>query len=640
MNNSTLDGGGSAPCQDPGAWRPYVLLDDNTGSGSPSALYTDAVEIVRADGAAEVPTALARLEAAAARGLHAAGFFAYELGYVLEPHLAHLMPANRTVPLLWFGLFPAPRTLTSAQVEAWLAAQPQDTPTLHGISHSWDGPAYERRFAKAADYIRAGDIYQMNLTLRARFQLEGSPVALYRELRQKQRVAYGGIIETGDLTILSASPELFIEQSGRNVTTRPMKGTSPRGLTEEADAQARRILATDAKQRAENLMIVDLMRNDLGRIADIGSVHVTDLFTVETFKTLHQMTSGVRATLIEGTSLAHLLEAIFPPGSITGAPKIRAMEIIAELEDSPRGVYCGAIGRISPDGHSLFNVAIRTPVFTPDGRGEMGIGSGVVADSEGAREYAECLLKMKFLTDKVRRFELIETMLFDPALGTPSSDGSAYRTGGDYWLLERHLSRLANSARHFGFRCDLDAIRARLATQLAGGRDQRLRVRLLLNEDGSTMLTATAIGAPAAGVPIRYVVSPTRLKSTELFLAHKTTERQLYDREWQHFHDTLGAGEVIYLNERGELAEGSRTTIFVERSDGLLLTPPLDAGVLPGVLRAELIETGRAIEQRLTLDDLAGGARVLLGNSVRGLQSALPLARARSFQTQSAPDRR
>lgn len=613
MTMDAINEPASSPCSDPNTWQPFVLLDDNTGSGAPSALYRDAVEIICAHEPHEVPDALARLDSAKGRGLHAAGFFAYELGYVLEPKFSHLMPAKRTVPLLWFGLFKAPSVMGSAQVEAWLAAQPQQgTAALTAVTHSWSGAQYEERFDKVAEYIRAGDVYQINLTFRARFKLQGAPVSLYRELRQKQRVAYGGIIETGQVTILSASPELFIEQSGRSVSTRPMKGTSPRGATEEADADARRVLASDAKQRAENLMIVDLMRNDLGRISDIGSVYVTDLFTVETFKTLHQMTSGVSATVVEGTSLKHLLEAIFPPGSVTGAPKIRAMELIAELEDSPRGVYCGAIGRISPDGHSLFNVAIRTPVFFPDGSGEMGIGSGVVADSAGPREYAECLLKMKFLTDKVRRFDLIETLLFDPAAGTT----------GEYWLLDGHLARLARSAAHFGFQWNEAAVRRELAVKGTGG--QRLRVRLLLSEDGAVTVTASAMPAPVAGAVIHFVLSPTKLDSREPLLAHKTTERQLYDREWQHFHDSVGADEVIYVNERGELAEGSRTTIFIERS-GMLLTPPLSAGVLPGVLRSELLAQGRAVEAVLTPADLATADAIYLGNSVRGLQRAKPL---------------
>jgi para-aminobenzoate synthetase/4-amino-4-deoxychorismate lyase len=593
----------------------YVLLDDNTGLGGPSALYTEPVEIVRADEPADVPAALARLEGAAARGLHAAGYFGYELGYALEPRLAGLMPAKRTVPLLWFGLFPAPRLMAGADVDAWLAERATGPkPRLEEVSHSWSEADYVKRFERAVANIHSGDIYQINLTFRARFRLEGSAVALYRELRQKQRVAYGGIIETGDLTILSASPELFIERYGQSISTRPMKGTSPRGADTARDDEMKRVLATDAKQRAENLMIVDLMRNDLGRIADVGSVEVTDLFTVETFKTLHQMTSGVRARLIDGLSLDHLLAAIFPPGSVTGAPKIRAMELIAELEDSPRGVYCGAIGRISPDGHSLFNVAIRTPVFTHDGRGEMGIGSGVVADSEGTREYAECLLKMRFLTDHLPRFELIETMLFDPALGP----------NGAFWLLDGHLARLERSSRHFGFTFDRRAVTSALDRAVEHRRAARLRVRLLLGVHGAVTVTVTELPAPPANPVMRYVISPTRLDSKEPFLAHKTTERQLYDREWHEFHDTRGADEVVYLNERGELAEGSRTSIFVERN-GRLLTPPLDAGALPGVLRAELLSSGRAVEARLTLDDLASG-RVFLGNSVRGLVPAEPLA--------------
>lgn len=592
---------------------PYVLLDDNTGLGGPSALYTDLVEIVRADEPSEVAGALERLQGAAGRNLHAAGFFAYELGYILEPRLAKLLPRERNVPLLWFGLFRAPRLMASTEVEAWLERSTHgQSARLCDIRHSWSEDDYKARFEKALANILAGDIYQINLTFRARFRLEGSATALYRELRQKQRVAYGGIIETGDHTILSASPELFIERFGRTISTRPMKGTSRRGADAARDEEMKRVLATDAKQRAENLMIVDLMRNDLGRIAEVGSVEVTDLFTVETFKTLHQMTSGVKARLVDGVSLDALLTAIFPPGSVTGAPKIRAMELIAELEDSPRGVYCGGIGRISPDGHSLFNVAIRTPVFQRDGTGEMGIGSGVVADSEGGHEYAECLLKMRFLTDQLRDFKLIETLLFDPAL---------QGAGGGFWLLERHLERLAASAAHFGFVFDREAIVNALDEAVGMRRDARLRVRLLLSEDGSTSVTVADLPAPAA--MMGFIVSPTRVDSHDIFLRHKTTRRELYDREWQHYHDTAGADEVIYLNQHGALAEGSRTSIFVER-DGVLLTPPIEAGALPGVLRAELIASGRAREARLTLDDLKPGA-TFLGNSVRGLVAAEPL---------------
>ena len=588
----------------------FVLLDNNSGAGPPSLLFANPVDIVAAETPEEVPAALDRLDRAVESGLCAAGFFAYELGYVLEPKLSSLMPENRNVPLIWLGLYKAPASMTSRQVEHWLA-----THTRSGSYHftdvtlAWDDAAYQERFAQAQEMIRAGDIYQLNLTFKARFRLSGSPLTFFLDLRQKQRVAYGGIVDTGKVTVLSASPELFIEQEGRTVATRPMKGTAPRAGTPEADALARRQLAEDVKQRAENLMIVDLMRNDIGRIAEIGSVSVTDLFTVETFQTLHQMTSGVRATLKEGVGMADLLKGIFPPGSVTGAPKIRAMELIRALETEPRGVYCGAVGHISPKGRALFNVAIRTAVVFRDAAGEMGIGSGVVFDSAGPKEYAECLLEMKFLTDPVKRFDLIETMLYDPA--------------GGFALLERHIDRLKTSARYFAFACDEGAVRRALADAVEG-KAERSRVRLLLSESGAVTVTTTPLPPPDPDAVMRLAVSDTRLNSADIFLFHKTTRRELYDTEWQHYAERLGADEVVYLNERGELAEGSRTTIFLERG-GRLLTPAIASGLLPGTLRAELLAEGRAVEAVLTLEDLKSADAVYLGNSVRGLVRAVPL---------------
>ncbi|ADJ24721.1 para-aminobenzoate synthase, subunit I [Hyphomicrobium denitrificans ATCC 51888] len=588
----------------------FVLLDNSTSLEAVSQLFEHPAEIIRADSPEEVDAALAALTSGLERGLHAAGFFSYELGYLLEPRLASLLPERRKMPLLWFGLYTSPRELMGSEVQEWLNQEAIGNPTLGELAHSWDSASYLKRFEQVQNNIKSGDIYQLNLTFKAKFNLQGSPLALYRDLRLKQRVAYAGIVDTGDVTILSASPELFIKQDGRVIETRPMKGTAPRAGTLDADSEVRAALSKDVKNRAENLMIVDLMRNDLGRISDPGSVSVTDLFTVETFKTLHQMTSGVRAELKPGTGLVDVLKAIFPPGSITGAPKIRAMELIRELETEPRGVYCGAIGRFSPDGTALLNVAIRTTVIDRKGAGEMGIGSGIVADSDGIKEYAECLLKMKFLTDPVRRFELIETMLHEPEKGI--------------WLRGYHLARLAASAAYFGFVFDASKVHDAIEAAISGNANERLRVRLLLDEDGGvTVTTAPQPAAPADAV-MRYVVSDSRLNSSDLFLYHKTTRRELYDREWKHYADTLGADEVIYLNEAGELAEGSRTSIFIAR-DGKLLTPRLAAGVLPGTLRAALIDEGRAEEARLTIQDLNGAAEIYLGNSVRGLVRAEPL---------------
>ena len=356
--------------------------------------------------------------------------------------------------------------------------------------------------------IRAGDIYQLNLTFKARFKLSGSPLTFFLDLRQKQRVAYGGIVDTGEVTVLSASPELFIEQEGRTVFTRPMKGTAPRAGTEEADAEARRHLAEDVKQRAENLMIVDLMRNDVGRIAEIGSVEVTDLFTVETYKTLHQMTSGVRATLKKGVGIGDLMRGIFPPGSVIGAPKIRAQEFIRELETEPRGVYCGAMGYISPEGRSLFNVAIRTAVIFRNADGEMGIGSGVVFDSQGPKEYAECLLKMKFLTDPVKRFDLIETLLSAARRGYPlisppqtsasaesqtSEDGSATLLGIDESSAEIcSAADLAGQVAH--------QLQSSLAKELSANgllTDVEFRPNLAKAEKQAFMKSLSALSVPA-----------------------------------------------------------------------------------------------------------------------------------------------
>ena len=586
----------------------FVLLDNSSGSCTPSLLFTEPHEIVSAERPQDVEPAIDRIEAAVADGLHAAGFISYELGYVMEPKLAGLMPQKRGVPLLWFGLYEAPREMTGPGVLEWLNETTRSAShDFSDVSLAWTREDYKARFDKAQEMIRAGDIYQINLTFKAHFKLLGSPLTFYRDLRAKQPVAYGAVVDTGQATVLSASPELFIAQDGRKVHTRPMKGTAARRGAIEADERQRRILASDEKQRAENLMIVDLMRNDLGRIAEIGSVLVDDLFTVETFKTLHQMTSGVTATLREDVGLKELLAGIYPPGSITGAPKIRAMELIAELETEARGVYCGAIGHIAPGGRSQFNVAIRTPVIMRGGSGEMGIGSGVVYDSGGGSEYEECLLKMKFLTDPPKPFELIETMLYEPGKGV--------------WLEDRHIERLRSSAAYFAFQFDKDGVCQAISAAINERRDQRLRVRLTLAENGIPNVTVTELVAGATPAVMRYVVSPTRLNSADPFLYHKTTRRELYDVEWRKYHEEVGADEVIYLNQDGDVAEGSRTSIFVQRG-GVLVTPPLSAGLLPGTLRAEFIASGRAVEGCLRLEDLGGDEACYLGNSVRGLVRA------------------
>lgn len=576
-----------------------VLLHDTLDPGGQNLWFEQPREVLVAHDAATARAALARLESAGAESLWAAGFLAYELGFIFEERLAPLLPPPGPTPLLWLGLYPAPERLTLAETDRRLGEAAGASGRAMDIVARLDPTAYRVAFEQVQALIAAGDTYQVNLTFKAGFRLEGDPVALYRDLVRKQKVAYGALVNTGEQWILSRSPELFVASTAGTLSARPMKGTLKRGRTLAEDEAGRAALAADEKNRAENLMIVDLLRNDLGRIAEIGSVKVTDLFTVETYRTLHTMTSGITAQRRAGVGSVDVLANLFPCGSVTGAPKLRAMEIIHAVESGPRGVYTGSIGCFAPNGDLKLNVAIRTAVIGADGRGEIGIGGGIVADSTAEEEYREALLKMAFFTDSARPVTLIETMLWTRAEG--------------YALLERHLDRLGESARYFALPCDRAAIRALLEAQRFPA--DRMRVRLTLDEAGPAV---TATELPPNPAAFRFAIAPERLDSQSLWLAHKTTNRAFYDEPRQRAHAALGVDEVVFLNERDELTEGSITSLFVER-DGVLLTPPLSSGLLPGTLRAELIAQGKAVEQRLTLADLEAAEAIWLGNSVRGL---------------------
>ncbi|MFQ5775381.1 MAG: aminodeoxychorismate synthase component I [Kiloniellaceae bacterium] len=591
---------------------PFVLLDDSLSPDGSCTLFEEPVEIVRCDRAEEAEPALRALARGLARGLTAAGFLAYELGYLLEPKLAALIPAGREQPLLWMGLFERRQRLDGAAARRLIAARTQGGHELGRPRLSLDRAAYLAALGRVKDYIAAGDVYQINLTFKYLFDFAGDPLSLYGELRRKQRVAHGAVIRTPDFDVLSLSPELFLSISDGRVLAKPMKGTAARRPTPAQDERQRAWLRGDGKSRAENLMIVDLLRNDLGRVAEIGSVRVPDLFTVETYPTVHQMTSSVTARLRPGVGVRELIRSLFPCGSITGAPKVRAMEIIRELEPLPRGVYTGAIGMIAPDGEVALNVAIRTLVLHRDGRGEMGIGSGIVSDSDPQAEFEECLLKARFLSEPFRPFRLIETLRWTP--------------GDGYCLLERHMARLAASAAHFGFRCDLAAVRRALEDRAAGFAGDVRRVRLLLDEDGEAEVSAAPLTLPGPDAVLRYAVSDRPVDRDDPFFYHKTTRREFHDGELARLQAATGCDEVLLVNDRGELTEGSRTNLFVER-DGRLLTPPVACGLLDGTLRRTLLDDPAVeIEERvLTPADLAAADRVFLGNSVRGLVRARPV---------------
>ena len=562
-----------------------VILDNAGGR----LVFEAPRALIRADSAAEVPAALAALEAARAAGGWLAGAFRYELGYALEFRLAPLMPRdgpeNRHQPLILFGVYDSPSG--EAPPAAGRAYAGPLTP-------EWDEAAYASRFAAVKEAIAAGDIYQANLSFRAGFAFLGNPRALYERLREASQAPHCAFLDDNSRQIVSLSPELFFEIEQDVIRARPMKGTARRAGHDEAERTA---LAASAKDRAENLMIVDLIRNDLGRVAATGSVAVSDMFAVETYPALHTMVSTVTARLRPNAAIADIVRALFPCGSVTGAPKIRAMEILRTLESSPRGAYCGAIGFFAPDGDARFNVAIRTLTLT-DNRGTLGIGGGVVQDSRKDSEYAECLLKAQFFETSRIPLYLIETLKFE----------------NGFARLDRHLARMAASAAAFGLA--FDPARARRALENAvAGQGGPLRVRLTLDEEGAHQ----AVAAPLPPNPPHwtYLLSDEAVESGDMLLRHKTSWRDLYERQAARHP----GGEVIFRNERGELTEGARSNIFIKRG-GQLLTPPLSSGLLPGILRAELLETGQCEEAILTEDDLGG--EVYFGNSLRGLIAAIP----------------
>lgn len=590
---------------------PFVLLDDAREEGAvPARLYHDPVSVITTNDREELEACLMQLRSAQQAGHHIAGYLSYEAGLALEGCLQARLPKMVSTPLLWFGIF-------GDYVELDDSTLLENLPDPAG---AWLGKLeprvsrsdYDGSFQQVQNYIGAGDIYQANLTFRAEARYAGHPLALYAAVRSRAKAGYGGVVHDGSDWRLSFSPELFFALRNGRITAKPMKGTAARVLSEEADAMVREELLNDPKQRAENLMIVDLLRNDLSRVAKSGTVEVPELFYIESYPTIHQMTSTVTAQLGEDRDVVDVLRQIFPCGSITGAPKIRAMEIIDDLESDPRGIYCGSIGRIDPNGDAAFNVAIRT--FHLDGDQEsgdkklsIGLGSGIVADSTGSEEWRECLAKGRFAKVGAQPdateaeapiVDLIETMAFDPASGIQR--------------LELHLERMKASAAALEFEFDRHAARNTIQA-VTFHQEEPAMVRLMLSRSGAIAIELRPMPEPlAAPVPSQLV--PMQTDAADYRLHHKTSDRRVYDV------DELDIGvHPIFVDAEGYVTEGAIWNVFVER-DGKLLTPPVSRGALPGVLRRELLDSGEAIEADLTAEDLAGG--FLIGNSVRGLVGA------------------
>lgn len=546
-----------------------------------------------------------------ARGLYAAGFICYEAAPAFDPSFC-VRPAAADFPMLWFGLY----------VEPEVASPPIPPPASLPLGGEWSPSVTRAEYAAAIDCIQAhiahGDTYQVNYTFRLRHAFDGDAWALFAALAEAQQAAYAAYVDIGRFAICSASPELFFARAGHQVTARPMKGTAPRGRWSVEDRARAAWLRGSEKNRAENVMIVDMLRSDLGRVARVGSVRVPRLFEVERYPTVWQMTSTVEAET--GASTSDLMATLFPCASITGAPKTRTTQIIAELESEPRRIYTGCIGFLAPGRRAQFNVAIRTVlVDRASGQAEYGVGSGIVWDSIAADEYEECRDKARVLGEPRPQFALFETLLWWPTRGAAR--------GGSYWLLDYHLRRLERSADYFGFALRPGEPRTRLealAPTLAGG---AFRVRLQLEAGGEISVAATpydgpgdgctreiaALGSSGEAQALRLQLAPTPVDSTQRWLFHKTTRRQVYDAARAA---CPGADDVLLWNEQSEVTE---TTIgnIVARVDGRLVTPPLACGLLPGTLRAWLLDQGEIVEQVIRLDQLAG-CELYRINALRG----------------------
>ncbi len=568
--------------------QPYILLDDQL-SGQ-ARLYVNPIEIITARTPAELFKAMDKIQEKLDTGYYVAGYFSYEAGYALESKLLPKLKPSDT-PLLLMGVF-----------ETWSPDYPdvpcEAVPRLD-LQPEWQEADYLERFEKVIAYIQAGDVYQINLTFPLRSEYSGSELCLYDTLRARQPVRYGGVISLGQgPDIVTFSPELFFDKQGQDISMRPMKGTVKR-LRDPAEDQAlKEAMRHDAKSQAENLMIVDLLRNDLSRLAEKGSVKVPHLFSLETYPTLHQMTSTVTGRLSKDVQVADLFKSLFPCGSVTGAPKIRAMEIIHELEDGPRGPYCGGIGFLDPNGDACFNVAIRTAIIENQ-QLRYHVGSGVVLDSQGADEYDECLLKAKVLSDIP---SLVETFRYEP-------DNGIIRK-------KHHFARLAASARTLGYHYDELGFQTAL-NKISG--DGPLKCRLILSENGSISTEFEELIDLA--LPIKLSLSKHPLSLGVQEYRHKVLARDFYDGERARLSALTDCTEAIFVNADNQVCEGSFTSLFI-RKNGQLITPALSCGLLPGVLRAALIETGEARQALLTLKDIQSADEIYVGNSLRGLMPA------------------
>jgi para-aminobenzoate synthetase/4-amino-4-deoxychorismate lyase len=609
----------------------FVFLDTSRPDHEnvESLLFLDPVDRLICRAGESLEQYLADLQESLTKGYHLAGWVGYEFGAMLEGRIrgdVRRSPDKQTI-LADLGVFSQPYSFDHCSGEnnfpySSVCAMEEETYTISQLRPNMIKEEFLAVLDQVQQYITAGDTYQVNYTMKLLFDFAGSPEKLYAMLRRNQSVAYSAYLRNGKERILSFSPELFFRKKGDEITVRPMKGTAAKGRNSLEEQRISSALHHDIKNRSENVMIVDLLRNDLARLMHghgESRVFVESLFDVESYESLLQMTSTIKAkskpSKMSELKLTELFRALFPCGSITGAPKIRTMQIIDELEKERRGVYTGAIGYFSPDGSAVFNVPIRT-IRLQGSSGEMGIGAGITHDSIAEAEWEESLLKGRFLTHSQAVFELFETILWQPGTG--------------YWLLEEHLVRLASAAEFFKFSCDLDVVRSLLSCEEAGFAEGCYRVRLVLAKDGRITLSSLPCDAPlftqlsmsqfpeASDCPlVDFSPHPVDVKSPWLY--YKTTMRGLYDAQYKEANRN-GLFDYIFCNSDGEVTEGCITNIIIFRQ-GMYMTPPVTSGLLAGVMRKHILEDARVpvVERILTRQDVASAEAIFLCNSVRGL---------------------
>jgi len=592
----------------------FALLEDLMHENDPPGAYyfTDHSQMIVCTDYSTLPQALATIEVAQQNGQYVVGYLAYETIYGLNDTILKLPPKPRH-PLINCRVYKNYQWIDTKDIEAMLAkldtSQPYK-PLIYDLSLAIDPQTYQQKIAQLKQHLQDGNTYQVNFTSEYHFKLQGSPLQLYQTLRHQQRVSYGALLQFDDLHIVSLSPELFFKKSNTDITCKPMKGTMPRAKDSCADQSLKKSLAQDPKNCAENVIIVDLIRNDLSQLAQPGSVNVPKLFTVETYQTLHQMTSEVCAKIADKTPFIQILNALFPCGSITGAPKKRTMQIIYELEQRDRSVYTGAIGMITPNNDMCFNVAIRT-LMIQNQQGFLGVGGGIVYDSEPQGEYEEMCLKARFITQLPVAFELIETLYYHSKVGFP--------------YLTDHLERLNSSAQSLGFHYDAQALVEQLKQHKATlASNQNYKVRLLLHKDGHIEIKSQPITLPNGPVNIGLHLESV-IDSNNVLFNYKTTDASVRT-VYQHYFETFARPnnwfDVLLCNQDGYVAEGTRTNFFIKHN-GMIKTPPITAGVLPGIMRQHFFnQHPAAIECDITPNMVETAQRLWVTNAVIGIKEA------------------